>query len=122
MWPAAPCSLSGLATGHAQRLGAHEEALSCLRYFCPTTLHPHPTSEPCPREEVRVPQVGGSRQEGVPQFFGSESAHGLQGTGCSGTHVFLWEPSCTKMRGKPSAMSLFICCPDFLGQPASRDT
>lgn len=63
---AAPRSLSGPATGSVRRLGTQEKAPRSLRYFCPMTLHPYPTGEPCLGEEVGPPQAGGSRQEGVP--------------------------------------------------------
>lgn len=117
----APCFLSWMATGHAQRLGAREEAPSHLRYFCPMILYPHSVGESCPRVEVGPSTARGSRQQGVPLLSGSGSTPGLT-TASEGQAVqhtrFLWKPSCTKTRGKPSARRLYVSCPDFLSQPA----
>lgn len=89
---AAPRSLSGPATGRVRRLGIREEAPRSLRYFCPMTLHPQPTGEPCLGEEVGPPsgrgeQAGRSPPPALQLQLHTWAANGKQGMGCSGTHV-----------------------------------
>lgn len=86
----APCSLSWMATGHSQRLGAQEEAASHLMYFYPRILYPHPVGESCPRVEVGLSTASGEQAARSPVLWlqiHTWADGGKQGTGCL-AHTF----------------------------------
>lgn len=78
MWPNCTAPLLPLHAGYRLRPGAGEEAPSCLRYFCPTTLHPHPTRQPCLGKEVDPPAEGGAGRKECLRSPGPDPHLGCQ--------------------------------------------